>query len=87
MPSSGYSNPIRSAKTINDIKKKHRHTKRKLEVNNYTVWSKDFLGEFSRYLGMVGYIPRIVDNIRSPEMPLDVELQIDTAEHVDFIPE
>lgn len=39
------------------------------------------------YFGMVGYKPKVVENLSVSKMPLDVELQIDTTEHVDFIPE
>lgn len=39
------------------------------------------------YFGMVGYKPKVVKNLSVSKMPLDVELQNDTAEHVDFISE
>lgn len=58
-------------------------------ANSEGVYSLDYKGDLKYcvlYFGMVGYVPKIVNNILSFEMPLDVALEPDTAQHVDFIP-
>ncbi|MEB2787363.1 hypothetical protein [Algoriphagus persicinus] len=59
-------------------------------ANSEGVYSLAYEGNLEDcvlYFGMVGYKPKVVENLSVSKMPLDVELQIDTAEHVDFIPE
>ncbi|MEP1956722.1 MAG: hypothetical protein ABJH64_02650 [Algoriphagus sp.] len=53
------------------------------------LYSIDYKGDIEDcvlYFGMVGFLPKIVDNLEPSRIPINVELEIDTAEHVDFIP-
>lgn len=59
-------------------------------ANSEGVYSLAYEGDLEYcvlYFGMVGYKPKVVENLSVSKMPLDVELQIDIGEHVDFIPE